>query len=177
MTVADWALIISFGSLIISLASFIWNIWSKFIYPKPKIRVSIRIMNMVPNYYNRPPFTYLDATNFGPGEITLQLAIARKKRTGIRMPPIALLNPIKNFPVEFNISDGPYSGGLPKKIAAGEQFAVYFPLSKEWVEEKLVFFGFNDSYGRNHWCSKKIGTKFLKELTKHPALVPQAETQ
>lgn len=38
MTTADWALVISIGSLLISAPGFIWNVWSKFIYPKAKVR-------------------------------------------------------------------------------------------------------------------------------------------
>jgi hypothetical protein len=33
MTTADWALVISICSAIVSLASFVWNVWSKFVYP------------------------------------------------------------------------------------------------------------------------------------------------
>jgi hypothetical protein len=43
MTTADWALIISLCSLLLAMAGFVWNVWSKFIYPKPKVRVSIGV--------------------------------------------------------------------------------------------------------------------------------------
>jgi len=42
MQTADWALVIGLFSLVVSVASFIWNVWSKFIYPKPVVRVSFR---------------------------------------------------------------------------------------------------------------------------------------
>ena len=140
MTTADWALIISCGSLLVSLAGFVWNIWSKFIYPKPKLKVSVSIMSMMPNPYKQPSFVCLHATNHGPAELTLYAAIAASKTSFLRRNKIALLNPLKNFPSEFDTSDGPFSGGLPKKIGVGEQFSVYFPLSKEWVSESLTYF-------------------------------------
>ncbi|QOZ09558.1 hypothetical protein [Bradyrhizobium sp. CCBAU 51765] len=34
MQTADWALIIGVFSLVVSAAGFLWNVWSKFIYPK-----------------------------------------------------------------------------------------------------------------------------------------------
>jgi hypothetical protein len=40
MTVVDWALVIGLFSAAIALASFVWNVWSKFIYPKPKVQMS-----------------------------------------------------------------------------------------------------------------------------------------
>jgi hypothetical protein len=36
MTTADWALVISLCSVAVSLAGFVWNVWSKFIYPRAK---------------------------------------------------------------------------------------------------------------------------------------------
>ena len=42
MTTSDWALIISLCSLAVALSSFVWNVWSKFIYPKPTVRVTLQ---------------------------------------------------------------------------------------------------------------------------------------
>ena len=47
MTVADWALVISICSAAVLLAGFVWNVWSKFIYPKPKVAVSFQFMTMM----------------------------------------------------------------------------------------------------------------------------------
>jgi hypothetical protein len=44
---AQWALVISIGSVLLSLAGFIWNVWSKFIYPKPRVRVRCSFLIMV----------------------------------------------------------------------------------------------------------------------------------
>lgn len=47
MTTADWALVVSFFSIAIAFASFIWNVWSKFIYPKPRLQLHIGIMEVI----------------------------------------------------------------------------------------------------------------------------------
>jgi hypothetical protein len=47
MQTADWALVISLCSAGVSLASFIWNVWSKFIYPKPVVQVSFQMMRSI----------------------------------------------------------------------------------------------------------------------------------
>ena len=39
MTTADWALVVSLFSFLVALAAFVWNVWSKFIYPRAKSRL------------------------------------------------------------------------------------------------------------------------------------------
>jgi hypothetical protein len=34
MTTAVYAFVLSIFSFVVSLAAFVWNVWSKFIYPK-----------------------------------------------------------------------------------------------------------------------------------------------
>jgi hypothetical protein len=47
MTTADWALVISILSALLSFAGFVWNVWSKFIYPKPDLRVHFSMMGFI----------------------------------------------------------------------------------------------------------------------------------
>jgi hypothetical protein len=168
MTTSDWALIISLCSFAVSAASFIWNVWSKFIYPKPKVRVTFQatfIFHPGEHDHGQEFFT-LKATNFGPGDVTIQSAILRHyrkkwwkhwraffKRHYRRQ--YGLLNPLEDFPHRVDHSIGPYSGGLPKKIATGEDFASYFPREVDWYEKRRVRIGFADSNGLNHCCSKQ----------------------
>ena len=164
MTIADWALFISIGSLVVAIFSFVWNVWSKFIYPKPRVETSIAMMNLYDSNGKGPPFIALNATNFGPADVTLYLAIAAKPRKWFqRKKEIASLNPLEGFPARMDHSNGPFSGGLPKKLAVGEQFSAYFPVTKDWfTKDNLIDFGFCDTFGRNHWCPRKQG-KNLKE--------------
>jgi hypothetical protein len=183
MTTSDWALIISLCSFALALASFIWNVWSKFIYPKPKVRVSCSasIIFHPGNADHKQEFLSLSATNLGPGDVILHSAVLRSRKVKwwrelkawYRRPycfDFGLLNPLEGFPARMNHTIGPFSGGLPKKLAVGESFSSYFPRKVDWFENKVRGIGFNDSFGRNHWCSKqdvnKVREAVLKETTK-----------
>jgi hypothetical protein len=77
MTTADWALVISIISALISLAAFVWNIWSTFIYPKAKVRVSFGMVSITAIGSPDPvsKVLALSVTNMGPGEVTLNSAL------------------------------------------------------------------------------------------------------
>lgn len=169
MTTADWAIIISGISLFVAILSFIWNVWSKFIYPKPRVRTSISLMKVHwPIRGPGPRAISLSATNLGPAEITLHSAVA--KASGSLFKPVreyALLNPLEDFPDKLDHSVGPFSGGLPRKLHVGEQFSVYFPVIKAWFEdENLIDFGFTDTFGRYHWCLRKNGMRLREQVIK-----------
>ncbi len=159
MTTADWALIISLGSLVVAAASFTWSVWSTFIYPKPKVDVGFNIMTV----HNRegedgPDGIALHATNHGPNPVRLVLAVARgRKRWPWSKASFGVLNPYRQFPpMHPQDTDGPFSGGLPKILEVGESFTVYFPVSLNWFEnEHLTLFGWEDTFGRRHWCTRK----------------------
>jgi len=132
LTTADWALLISICSFAVSLAAFVWNVWSKFIYPKAKVRTLARVVFLVPRSENQNNFIDLTATNFGPTEITLHASIARSTPWFwfLLLRPnrkVAFLNPLDNY--KATTTSGPFSGGLPKKLAVGEAFSAYFPIS------------------------------------------------
>jgi hypothetical protein len=76
VTTADWALVISICSAVVSLAGFVWNVWSKFIYPKPTVRVSFAMVQVLdPDSDDIPTVLSLSATNMGPGEVSLSKAL------------------------------------------------------------------------------------------------------
>lgn len=172
MRTSDWALIISLCSLAVALGSFVWNVWSKFIYPKAKIRVTFQATVIIqpgaPEH--RPEFLMLTATNFGPGDVTLHSAILyhqknqwwRNWRAFFKRHlrrEYGILNPLQDFPNRLDYTIGPFSGGLPKKVAIGESFSSYFPRKVDWFQNKGVRVGFSDSFGRNHWCSRQDAQK------------------
>lgn len=156
MTTADYALIISLFSAVLSLAGFIWNVWSKFIYPKPRLRVRFNRMHTL-DYRGKPvhPVLVLTATNLGPGPVTLFYAIVCKRWRWQR-DEIGILNPMNGPPPGGNPSLplGPFAGGLPKKIDTGEEFALYFPGDAEWDTPERIArherIGFQDTFGRKH---------------------------
>jgi hypothetical protein len=178
MTVADWALVISIGSVAISLAGFVWNVWSKFIFPKPRIRVGFSFVQMMAPSSEKEGFLThtensalaLSATNLGPGATTLYnaLAIERRKHWWNRKPSrYGLLNPLPHFPEypgQFQNTSGPFGGGLPKKVEIGEQFTVYFvPDHEALASGRVDRIGFTDTFGQLHWAPRRD----LIEARKH----------
>ncbi|WP_218961084.1 hypothetical protein [Ruegeria sediminis] len=167
MTTADWAIIISMASLAVSIAGFVWNIWSKFIYPKPKVRVGMSNKIAIGDGWEPAPRCIsLSAVNHGPGEITIHSAIARPRWKWYRRKgrTYAMLNPLTNWPYN-ETTDGPFSGGLPKTLRVGETFDAHFIRSRRWFDRgDLIRFGFTDSFGRNHWAPMKHSKSVRAEI-------------
>jgi hypothetical protein len=121
MQTADWAFIVSLCSVVIALFSVLWNIWSKFIYPKPTVRVGFSHMAIVGS---EEEILTLSATNMGPISVTLHSAIVRKKRKWLRkwlsrMRTYGILLPLHDYPFRKDHTIGPFSGGLPKTVEVG----------------------------------------------------------
>ena len=50
---------------------------------------------------------------------------------------------------------GPFSGGLPKTLAVGQQFSVYFIPDHEMLAGSgYDRIGFHDTFGKFHWAKK-----------------------
>jgi hypothetical protein len=127
MQTADWALVISILSALTSLAGFIWNVWSKFIYPKPQVRVHFSMVTAV--YPRRAPdpnpvrALSLAATNMGPSEVILHSALVMFQNHFFQEKRYALMNVLPQFPsttdyeTEYEmLGGGPFAGGFPKKL-------------------------------------------------------------
>ena len=172
MTTSDYALIISLFSLLIAMGSFIWNVWSKFIFPKPKLIVSFMVMKTIPEVPGRERLLCLSVTNFGPGEVTISAAVARPIRPWYkRRVALGMLNPIDDL-LKRDGPTGPFAGGIPKKLAVGENFSVYFPYqAKLFLNEPLDAVGVHDTFRRAHWAPRR---DFLKAVEKYRADFPSA---
>ncbi|WP_157134600.1 hypothetical protein [Sphingomonas sp. PAMC 26605] len=152
MTISDWALIISIFSMLISLGGFVWNIWSKFIFPKAKIRVSFAVVHIIPPPDPPREYTRVNVTNFGPGEIIVDAALVRTKKRWYKRDGWGLINPIHSLD-NPDIEMGPFAGGLPKKLSVAETFSLFFPHSAEnFLGQDITRVGIQDSFGRNHWA-------------------------
>ena len=148
MTVADWALVISICSAVVSLAGFVWNVRSESVSPKAKVRVGFSYVTVLSPSERSPDYELLglSATDVGPGEVTLQSALIRRKRRFFRSQGYALLNPLVSAR-HRDLSQGPFSGGLPKTVAVGEMFSVYFvPNHTSLAEDLYDRIGFNDTF-------------------------------
>lgn len=168
MTTADWALGISLFSFLVSLAGFVWNVWSKFIYPRAKVRAYISVMLIFSGDGSPAGKTIkLSATNYGPTDITLHGHQAKRRQGFLwfrRNRKLAFINPIPH-PLSATAT-GWVAPGFPKKLAVGESVNVYFSADapKAWVEKDLYYFGFSDTFGRLHWCSPANARKFRADV-------------
>ena len=168
MTTADWAFVISIISAIVSAAGFVWNVWSKFIYPKSRAEVSYNYIKIGQGAFLRSltddeDIATADAiclriTNLGPSDLSLYAAsLGRSKwrRWRWKRQATIVLNPIDNFPIRPYTSAGPFSGGVQRKLAAGDHFALYLPANLDLDRKKNQYIGFQDTFGRNHWARIK----------------------
>lgn len=167
MQTADWALTISILSAIVSLASLGWNVWSKFIYPKPVLRVHFSMMGFIGD--GQPwhdPFLNLSITNHGPIACTITHAVITAWKPPERKPVYGLINPTKNIAVSIEATDGPFTN-LPRKIDVGEEFALHFWAGeRSFIGEEIDRVGVQDSFGRYHWCNRRQVQKVQREFFK-----------
>ena len=159
MITAEYALIVSIASIFIAFGSLIWNVWQKFIFVKPALQVSFGVWRIfqpgAPSHNRR--LLHLSVVNMGPGPIILHACTAKpKKPWWRRAKSYGLLNPIHGDPAALNpIGIGPFGGGLPSKIDAGETKSFYFPYEKDGLlKESLVRVGVGDTYQRLTWCRR-----------------------
>jgi hypothetical protein len=119
MTTADWALVVSMFSFAVSLAGFVWNVWSKFIYPRAKVRSYIGLMLIVGDGGPIRKTISLSATNYGPTDITLS-SIAAKRKQGFLWfrtnRKLALINPVDH--PDTNNTTGFFSEQLSQKTGS-----------------------------------------------------------
>jgi hypothetical protein len=165
MTTSDYALITSLLSIVIAIGSLLWNVWQKFIFVKPTLHVGFGIYNVVvPTTGGRTAtrsgqrLLNLTVTNMGPGLVIIYACIGKPKTVWWkRRDRLGLLNPIHGDPTNPTPeSIGPFSGGLPAKIDAGETKSFYFPYIKDcFLKDELARVGVNDTYHRNIWCQKR----------------------
>jgi hypothetical protein len=173
VTTADWALIISLRSFLLSLFGFIWNVWSKFIYPQPKVRISAGVHLTVSPTFTSPRYVSARITNYGPGEVTITHAVGRM-RSGIFKPDLHFLWKLASSPEPWNADlpqfDAFGFGMLPHKLAVGEQLSVNAHIGNEAFDPTASRIGFSDSFGRTHWLRrrelKNLLTAVAKERTK-----------
>lgn len=164
---ADYALIVSICSAGIAIASFVWNVWSKWLYPKARLRLGF--CAIVVHYGDgpldqQPKFLRLAMTNFGPTETTVTVAVLRfvPERFWLRGQN-AIVNPVSSI-LTPDIAAGPITGGLPKKLAVGESFDLFFPHEAEFARMRMSRFGITDAFGRFHGAPRKQLQATRKEL-------------
>lgn len=110
----------------------------------------------------RDPFLNLSVTNHGPIACTITHAIISIKEPG-KAERRGLINPIRDIAVDLRGTDGPFTN-LPKKIEVGEEFALRFWAGENsFIGEEIDRVGVIDTFGRNHWSTKKQVKKVQAE--------------
>ena len=154
---ANIALVISGCSFLLALASFVWNIWSKFIYPKPKLTVNIAFTVPVGSVSDAPSAISLTAVNHGPGELILNAPIGKLRESR------AMLSVYSNYPYSLNMTPPGHAPDLPRKLSVGESATIYLPKNKDGFRS-LLSLGFIDGYGREHFASRRSTSSFQNFL-------------
>jgi len=96
MTTADYALIVSIASAVLSVFALIWNVWQKYIFVRPTLDVGFGVYQIM---QRSGPLTMratkdvlqVSVTNMGPGQVILHCLICRKRRWSRRRGQAALL--------------------------------------------------------------------------------------
>jgi len=157
MTTADYALIVSLLSFVVALGSLTWSVWAKFIFPKPRVRVSIAVVTEVQSSGNVGGLSRvsLDAVNFGPGVVKLSSAQVKISRGMLRKPARGIATPLPDFYASDDAQSNPLGGGLGRPLHEAEELAVYFPFHEaSFLKNNVLAIGFSDIYGRMHWAPR-----------------------
>ena len=179
MNTADWALVVSLFSTTISIFSLGWGVWSKWIHPKPILKVGFSVMYIISESGRSEPFLGAFATNFGPTDTTLKSLVARHRtpRWWLKFSTAArwqygIMNSGKT-PYDALANTYNCPSGLPIKLAVGEEFSTYLIFEHVHLrDDAIIDVGFSDIFGRYHWAPRKsvnivvnaIKEKFPKEV-------------
>ena len=156
------ALVVSIFSALIASSALGWNIYRDVVL-KPKVVVSFSLVVILHETLpERPHYLNVTGTNFGPGSVTLNTIVAREApfwRRVIRRVRYAFITP--DYANQM-------SERLPKKLEPGDKVNLLLPFERECLlgHPKLTHVGLSDSYGRNHWASRKDMEKARTEWAK-----------
>lgn len=171
MQTADWALVVSLCSAAISLFSLGWGIWSKWVHPKPKLKVGFAVMYIINDIGRSRPFLGAFATNFGPTDTTLKSLVCRHRTKGWwwrwnRYERWQYGIMISSRTPEETLAGAPNPlSGLPFKLAVGEEFSTYLIFEHEHLrDDGILDVGFVDVFGRYHWTPRKSVKKVIASI-------------
>lgn len=166
MSTADYALIVSIFSTFVALAGFGWNVWSKFIYPKAKLRVTFYVCTITGGPQPWPKFLCASGTNFGPTDVTVLHVGCISSRGRFKRGQRGILQPIADIN-NPGIGAGPFAGGLPKKLEVGGEHSAYFPFAAQsFGRDDLTCIGMYDNFARFHRAKRRDIAKVKDTLDK-----------
>ena len=169
MNTADWAIVISLCALAISASSFIWNVWSTFIHPKPKSKVTWwKVHPDIPS--GNDELIVLECVNLGPTDLILQGPVLPT------LKPNLFKRTIHFWRLWGDASGVPNGGSAttekldwPRKLSAGEAITVSIEISAVVAaikKDKPTGIGFLDTFDRFHILPEKGFAKILDVIGK-----------
>lgn len=153
-TTSDYALVISLFSATLSLAGFGWNVWSKFIFPKPRLEVYAGyFVDRQPSATDTSHSIMLTVVNHGPVPATVKLLVGRAPSWHTiftrRYRPFIIKH--------FGGSKLPIPTiQLPTKVEQGDEEKFMFDGRTDWFSNEPAFqIGIVDVFGRKFFVSKR----------------------
>jgi hypothetical protein len=150
MTTAQLALLISFISILIATASFVWNIYRD-VALKAKVDVSFAVVFIIHETLpHQPQYLNLKITNFGPGVVNISMIFVKEAELWRR-----LFRKTRHAVVNADYTN-PMSSRLPAKIAVGDKIELLLPYDKDcFLKSHFTHVGVSDYYGRVHWAPRR----------------------
>lgn len=166
MDTADYALIVSLFAATIALLSLVWSVWSLYIFPKPRLQVSIGyFVDGNPDASDTLHLISVTVVNHGPNEATVKLIVGRAPKwhslVTRRFEPFF----VKHWGTPSPFFPNPE---LPKTIGVGEEYVMRFPADVPWFETKEKrSLGVVDTFGNYHWAKRKQLIQAAKSQKKY----------
>ncbi|WP_299912585.1 hypothetical protein [uncultured Paracoccus sp.] len=172
-TTGDYALIVSLCSAGIALLSLGWNVWSKFIYPRPKLKVRCRLYvsypelgvsrsmddGQLPSELSAEKMEYpaggIEVSNVGPIAARLTNVRADHAR-GKKDSPQSRFSVYRSYPPDPDSSgsDRWYTFGALGEVIVepGQTRTLFFPVTPSMFGRlRLDNVGVEDGYGRVYY--------------------------
>jgi hypothetical protein len=171
MGTVEFALVISGVALTVGIGNLIWNIWSKFIQPKPRIKIGFAVMMIAVEYDGvlARQAICISATNFGPNDVVINGVVGLSKRfTNLRFETqsfIVLATSAWPLIGQKQLQD---TGNLPARIAVGDSVSWYMPMDNSYfTENDMTHFGLADTFGRTHWVKGQPVNSVRKRILEY----------
>lgn len=144
LTFSDFIAVLA---LAVSGISIFWNIYRDILL-KPRLKVRVQISGILqPGSPQKKSFIDITATNHGPGAITCESIIARRRALFRWLKP-------RYFFVLRDYTN-PLSAQLPKKLEVGDKITLLLPYKEKMVlAHRPTHLGIRDSFGRVHWADR-----------------------
>lgn len=140
-------IVISIVSLVIAIFVLCWNIFRDVIL-KARVKVRFRVKTLVfPMSSDSSTMLALSVLNLGPGNIKINSLPILKKKKFLRKAKYAVL-------IHDYLDD--LGAKIPCELEVGDEKDFFFQFNMNcFLKEEYTHFGVKNSFGRNHWASRR----------------------